>query len=251
MYVGKLRKENQALHNGLRITRLSGLNCGHAPLKTSFSLSGCCNRGNGKLDHQTWPSTFALHLAEYYGPELRLTQCFKWQAYVHVAPVCRKAEACMHCVGGCNTQDCTTQTQLNCAVCRKRRSLESRMQHSSNSQGQKYASLIDGADSLPEAPRCDRRRRGGTSLDIGRIKETEAFPAATDRRRAGPGHPPAVQTLSARSQRTLSFAKVFQPQARAFGSASQSASSDDHVDKPAGTDMDDERQYLTQYRRLA
>ena len=65
-------------------------------------------------------SNFAIHLAEYYSPESRLTQCFKCQAYGHVAPVCREAEACGHCTGKHNTKDCVTQSQLKCANCGKK-----------------------------------------------------------------------------------------------------------------------------------
>jgi hypothetical protein len=78
--------------------------------------------------------------------------------------------------------------------------------------------------------------RGWTLVES---KKRKLSPAAIGRRRAGPGRPPAVQTPNARSQQTLSFASAFQPQARAFGSTSQSARSDDHADKPADTDIAD------------
>jgi hypothetical protein len=65
-------------------------------------------------------SSFILHLVEHYILESKLTQCYRCQAYGHVAPVCRKAEARGHCAGKHNTQDCTTRTQLKCANCGKR-----------------------------------------------------------------------------------------------------------------------------------
>lgn len=99
--VAKLHEENQALHNGLKITRVSWLNRGHAPGNTHASLIvGVATKemANGIIQSGL-VGNFALHLAEYYSPESRLTQCFKYQAYGHVAPVCRKVEACGYCTG--------------------------------------------------------------------------------------------------------------------------------------------------------
>lgn len=105
--VAKLQEENQTLHNGLRITRLSWLNRGHAPGKAHSSLIiGVATEQMANLIIQRGlVSSFALHLAEYYSPESRLTQCFKCQAYGHVAPVCRRTEACGHCAEKHNSQD--------------------------------------------------------------------------------------------------------------------------------------------------
>lgn len=120
--VAKLQEENQALHNGLRITRLSWLSRGHAPSKTRSSLivGVATEQMANWIIQRGLVSNFALHLAEYYSPESRLVQCFKCQAYRHVAPVCRGTEACGHCAGKHNTQDCTTKTQLKCANCGKK-----------------------------------------------------------------------------------------------------------------------------------
>jgi hypothetical protein len=245
--VAKLQEENQALHDGLKITRLSWLNRGHAPGKTHGSLivGVATEQMANWIIRRGLVSNFAIHLAEYYSPESRLTQCFKCQAYGHVAPVCRKAESCGHCAGKHNTKDCVTQSQLKCANCGKkhaawnhecsvRRAAKVKSMQARYTAPTRFPQRSDATIDVEE-------ERGWTLVES---KKRKLSPAATDRRRAGPGRPPAVQTPNARSQRTLSFANVFQPQARAFGSASQGASqsarSDDHVDKPADTDMDDD-----------
>jgi hypothetical protein len=120
--VAKLQEENQTLHDGLKITRLSWLNRGHAAGKTHGSLivGVATEQMANWIIRRGLVSNFAIHLAEYYSPESRLTQCFKCQAYGHVAPVCRKAEACGYCAGKHNTKDCATQSQLKCANCGKK-----------------------------------------------------------------------------------------------------------------------------------
>jgi hypothetical protein len=243
----KLQEENQALHDGLKITRLSWLNRGHAPGKTHGSLivGVATEQMANWIIRRGLVSNFAIHLAEYYSPESRLTQCFKCQAYGHVAPVCRKAESCGHCAGKHNTKDCVTQSQLKCANCGKkhaawnhecsvRRAAKVKSMQARYTAPTRFPQRSDATVDVEE-------ERGWTLVES---KKRKLSPAATDRRRAGPGRPPAVQTPNARSQRTLSFANAFQPQARVFGNASQSASQsarpDDHVDKPADTDMDDD-----------
>jgi hypothetical protein len=118
----KLQEEKQTLHNGLRIMRLSWLNRGYAPGKTHASLivGVTTEQMANWIIQRGLISNFALHLAEYYSPESRFTQYFKCQAYGHVAPVCRKAEACGYCARKHNIQDCTTRTQLKYANCGKR-----------------------------------------------------------------------------------------------------------------------------------
>jgi hypothetical protein len=190
-------------------------------------------------------SNFAIHFAEYYSSESRLTQCFKCQADGHVVPVCRKAEACGYRAGKHNTKDCVTQSRLKCTNCGKkhaawnhersvRRAAKVKSMQARHTASTRFPQRSDATVDVEE-------ERGWTLVES---KRRKLSPAATDRRRAGPGQPPAVQTPNARSQRTLSFANVFQPQARVFGnalqSASQSARPDDHVDKPADTDMDDD-----------
>jgi hypothetical protein len=75
----KLQEENQALHDGLKITRLSWLNRGHAPGKTHGSLivGVATEQMANWIIRRGLVSNFAIHLAEYYSPESRLTQCFK------------------------------------------------------------------------------------------------------------------------------------------------------------------------------
>lgn len=225
--VAKLQEENQALHDGLKITRLSWLNRGHAPGKTHGSLivGVATEQMANWIIRRGLVSNFAIHLAEYYSPESRLTQCFKCQAYGHVAPVCRKAEACGYCAGKHNTKDCVTQSQLKCTNCGKKHPAWNH--DCSVRQAAKIKSMqarYTAPTRFPQrsdAPVNVEEERGWTLVES---KKRKLSPAATDRRRAGPGRPPAVQTPNARSQRTLSFANVFQPQARSFGNASQNAS---------------------------
>ena len=241
--VAKLQEENQALHNGLKITRVSWLNRRHAPGKTHASLIvGVATEqmANGIIQRGL-VSNFALHLAEYYSPESRLTQCFKCQAYGHVAPVCRKVEAYGYCAGKHNTQECTTQTQLKCANCGKRHAawnLECSIRRAAKVKSMQ--ARCTAPTRFPQrscATVSIEEERGWTLVES---KKRKLSPAATDRKRAGPGRPPAVQTPNAPSQRTLSFTNVFQPRARTFSSASQSARSDTHIEKPADTDMGDD-----------
>ncbi|KAF4546954.1 Hypothetical protein D9617_87g078050 [Elsinoe fawcettii] len=203
--VAKVQEENQILHSGLRITRLSWLNRGHAPGKTHSSLIvGVATEqmANGIIQRGL-VSNFALHLAEYYSPESRLTQRFKCQAYGHVAPVCRGTEACGHCAGKHNSQDCNTKTQLKCANCGKehaawshecniRKAAKAKSVHARYTAPTRFARQTDSVANVEE--------EAGWTL-IG-SKKRKLSPAATDRRRAGPGRPPAVQTPNARSQRT-------------------------------------------------
>lgn len=245
--VAKLQEENQALHDGLKITRLSWLNRGHAPGKTHGSLivGVATEQMANWIIQRGLVSSFAIHLAEYYSPDSRLTQCFKCQAYGHVAPVCRKAEACGYCARKHNTRDCVTQSQLKCANCGKKHTAWN------HECSVRQAAKVKSMQARYTAPtRFPQRSDATVNVEEERgwmlveSKKRKLSPAATDRRRAGPGRPPAVQTPNARSQQTLSFANVFQPQARVFGNASQSVSqgarSDDRVDKPADTDMDDD-----------
>jgi hypothetical protein len=53
-------------------------------------------------------SNFTIHLAEYCSPESRLTQCFKCQAYSHVALVYRKADAYGYYARKHNIKACIT-----------------------------------------------------------------------------------------------------------------------------------------------
>jgi hypothetical protein len=73
--VAKLQEENQVLHNGLKIMRLSWLNRGHAPGKTHGSLivGVAAEQMANWIIRRGLVSNFVIHLAEYYSPESRLT----------------------------------------------------------------------------------------------------------------------------------------------------------------------------------
>ena len=148
-------------------------------------------------------SNFAIHLAEYYSPESRLTQCFKCQGYGHVAPVCRKAETCGYCAFQHNTKDCDAITAQVRQLWKETRSLEPRLQCPTSSQGQKYAGQMLGTDSVPATFRCDCRRRGRLQLDDCRIKETEAI--------ASCNRPEASRTRSASSRADAKFSFTANP----------------------------------------
>lgn len=78
--VAKLQEESQALYDGLKITRLSWLNRGHAPGKTHGSLivGVATEQMANWIIRRGLVSNFAIHLAEYYNPHAMLQMPSLW-----------------------------------------------------------------------------------------------------------------------------------------------------------------------------
>ena len=116
-----LQEQNQALHPGLRISRAKWMKTHHAEGRIHGSLVLGLPEAQmaDRLIQRGVVSNFALHMAEYYSPSFRITQCYKCQGYGHIATNCRKSETCGHCSQPHRSQDCNRKDEVRCANCSK------------------------------------------------------------------------------------------------------------------------------------
>jgi hypothetical protein len=61
----------------------------------------------------------ALHLVQLHSTAFTIVQCFKCQAYGHIAPHCRASETCGHCAGEHPSGKCPEGTNPKCANCKQ------------------------------------------------------------------------------------------------------------------------------------
>lgn len=120
--ITKLQHDNKTLHPELRIVRAKWLRQTNASDKiySTLVVGITDEQMANQVIRKGLVSNYALHVAEYYNSQFRVTQCFKCQAYGHIATNCRKADTCGHCALSHKTQDCTRKDDTKCANCNRR-----------------------------------------------------------------------------------------------------------------------------------
>lgn len=73
-----------------------------------------------RLINEELLENYKMKQCKRFSKEERMTQCFKYQHYGHVAKLCQNKTKCGYCAENHHSEDCTYKTMLNhqkCAVC--------------------------------------------------------------------------------------------------------------------------------------
>lgn len=110
-----------SLHPGLQVSKMAWLKRKLPAGKTHSAV--ILSTTNPETANQVIAKgiicNYSLHTAEYYSPLFTVTQCFKCQAYGHIASHCRKEAKCGKCAGSHNTRECTKE-ETQCANCNQK-----------------------------------------------------------------------------------------------------------------------------------
>lgn len=209
--VTALQEQNQTLHPGLRISRAKWMKTHRGEGQTHGSLILGLPEAHmaDRLIQRGVVSNFALHMTEYYSPSFRITQCYKCQGYGHIATNCRKNDTCGHCSLQHRSQDCTQKDEPRCANCTKRHPAWSGECKARMTAKTRTLQARHSAPSLHQRGTETANKQAAGNLDsewriVGSRKRKHS-PVSGERKRPGPGRPPAVQTANPSSQRRLSF----------------------------------------------
>lgn len=119
-FIKSLIKQNERLHPGLQISRITWTRRAltkakiHSSLIIEIATAAMANRfiKEGLLQE------FSHRICEYFDRSSRMKQCFQCQNYGHIGIACKNAARCDACAQEHNTKDCkTTSDRRKCAQC--------------------------------------------------------------------------------------------------------------------------------------
>ena len=120
--IADLERQNRALHQGLRIERLTWPRSAEGKPASSLHIDLMCPKAANRLLDEGLLEDLCIHTCEAFNRAARLTQCFRCQAYSHVARACKSSEKCAHCAGDHGTKECRRaddRSKGRCANCRQ------------------------------------------------------------------------------------------------------------------------------------
>ena len=116
----EIERQNRALHPGLKIERVSWPKTVEGKPVSTLHLDLFCPMAANRLLEKGLLEDLCAHTCEVFNQAAHLTQCFRCQAYGHVARACKSMAKCAHCAGEHSTQDCRRvddQSKARCANC--------------------------------------------------------------------------------------------------------------------------------------
>lgn len=115
----KIQSENKNLHGSLQIVKLAWLkkNIEEGKAHSSLIVYAKDTASANKMIQKGLVIDYALHNSELYHSDFYIKQCFKCQAYGHIAPHCGRSEKCGKCASSHATQACTENNRKKCGNC--------------------------------------------------------------------------------------------------------------------------------------
>lgn len=198
--ITKLQEQNKTLHPGMKIARAKWLRPTYAPdkLYSTLVLGITDEQMANQIIRKGLVSNFALHVAEYYHSQFRITQCFKCQAYGHIATNCRKADTCGHCALSHRTQACTRSGEPKCANCNRRHAAWSGECSVRKAAKAKASEARLTAPAQYGSARYQTEDRGGreTGWKVVESRKRKHSPVRGERKRQGPSRRPTIISQS-------------------------------------------------------
>ena len=118
--IAQLVRENCQLHPGLPIERVTWPQTVEGKTYSTLLVDTHSPEVANKLINEGLLFDLQIHTCKVFNRAARLTQCFRCQAYGHVARACRSSEKCAHCAGAHSTKECcraNDHSKMKCANC--------------------------------------------------------------------------------------------------------------------------------------